>query len=115
MRKMLPSILVVGVIFLALGVLDVWRGIAPLFGAGAQPRLAGDDILVLLIGVAALIGGAFVLRGHNWARWLLAAWMALHVVISIGKPAQLVGHLVIFGYIAFVLFRPPASAHFSAP
>ena len=112
MRKTLPSILVVGVIFLALGVLDVWRGVAPLFGTGARPRLAGDDVLVLAIGVAALIGGAFAIRGHNWARWLLAAWMALHVAISIGKPFELVAHLVIFGCIAFLLFRPPASAHF---
>lgn len=112
MRKTIPSIIVVGVIFLALGVLDVWRGVAPLYGPGAPARLAGDDMLVLAIGVAALIGGTFVLRGHNWARWLLAAWMALHVAISVGKPAQLVGHLVIFGCIAFLLFRPPATAHF---
>ena len=114
MRKTLPSILVVGIIFLALGVLDVWRGVAPLFGGGAQARLAGDDVLVLLIGVAALIGGTFVLRGRNWARWLLAAWMALHVAISVGKPTELVAHLVIFGCIAFLLFRPRASAHFTA-
>jgi len=112
MRKSIPSIIVTGVIFLALGVLDVWRGIAPLFGATG--RLAGDDVLVLAIGVAALIGGTFVLRGRNWARWLLAAWMALHVVISIGEPFKLVAHLVIFGFIAFLLFRPPASAHFGS-
>ena len=110
MRKSIPSILVVGVIFLALGVLDVWRGVAPLFGTDG--RLAGDDLLVLAIGVAALIGGTFVLRGRNWARWLLAAWMALHVAISVGKPTELVAHLAIFGFIAFLLFRPPASAHF---
>jgi hypothetical protein len=113
MRKPITSILVVGIIFLALGVLDVWRGIAPLLGSAG--RLAGDDALVLAIGVAALIGGAFVLRGHNWARWLLVAWMALHVAISVGKPTELVAHLVIFGFIAFLLFRPPASAHFGSP
>ena len=110
MRKTIPSILLVGIIFLALGVLDVWRGLAPLFAGNT--RLAGDDMLVLAIGVAALIGGTFVLRGENWARWLLAAWMALHVAISIGKPFALVAHLVIFGLIAFLLFRPPASSHF---
>jgi hypothetical protein len=114
MRKTIPSILVVGVLFLALGVLDVWRGIAPLFNSGGHPRLAADDLLVLAIGVAALIGGTFVLRGQRWARWLLAAWMALHVAISVGKPTALVAHLVIFGVIAFLLFRPPASAHFGS-
>jgi hypothetical protein len=113
MRKTIPSIVAVGVVFLALGVLDVWRGVAPLFAEG-HSRLAGDDMLVLAIGVAALIGGTFVLRGRNWARWLLAAWMALHVAISVGKPTAFVAHLAIFGFIAFLLFRPPASTHFGS-
>ena len=108
-RKPSPSILCVGVLFLALGVLDVWRGIAPLAGSG---RLAGDDAQVLAIGIAALVGGSYVLRGRNWARWLLAGWMALHVVISAGKPAELGAHLVIFGCVAFLLFRARASAWF---
>jgi hypothetical protein len=112
MRRPTTSILVVGVLFLALGLLDVWRGVAPLFDG--HSRLAGDDVMVLAIGVAALIGGTFVLRGRNWARWLLAAWMAFHVAISVGKPTALVAHLVIFGFIAFLLFRPPASAHFGS-
>ena len=108
-RKPSPSILCVGVLFLAVGVLDVWRGVAPLAESG---RLAGDDALVLAIGVAALVGGSYVLRGRNWARWLLAGWMALHVVISAGKPAELGAHLTIFGFVAFLLFRSRASAWF---
>jgi hypothetical protein len=40
--------------------------------------------------------------------------MLLHVVISIAHPAQLVAHLAIFGFIAFLLFRPAASAHFTS-
>jgi hypothetical protein len=111
-RRRARSVVAVGVVFLALGVLDVWRGVAPAFGPAGLRRLAGDDVLVLAIGVAALIGGTFVIRGRNWARWLLAAWMLLHVVISIGQPAQLVAHLAIFGFIAFLLFRPAASAYF---
>jgi hypothetical protein len=111
MRKLIPSIKVVGVLFLALGVLDLWRGLAPIRGGG-QSRLAADDMQVLAIGVAALIGGAFVLRGQNWARWLLAAWMALHVAISVGQPIAFAAHLVIFGFIAFLLFRSRASEHF---
>lgn len=114
MRRPIPSILAVGVLFLALGVLDVWRGVAPLLGANAASRLAADDVLVLAIGLAALVGGAYVIRCRNWARWLLAAWMALHVAISAGQPAKLVAHLVIFGFVAFLLFRPPASVCFRA-
>lgn len=113
-RTPIPSVLAVGLLFLALGVLDVWRGVAPLLGSARPLALAGDDVLVLAIGVAALIGGAAVLRGRNWARWLLAGWMALHLVISAGRPAALAGHLLIFGGVAFLLFRRPASAHFRA-
>ncbi|MBV9879156.1 MAG: hypothetical protein JO180_01615 [Gemmatirosa sp.] len=103
---------VVGVLFLALGVLDVARGLAPL--AASAGALAADDVEVLAIGVAALIGGTYVLRGRRWARWLLAAWMALHVAISIGQPAALAAHVLIFGAIACLLFRPRASRHFEA-
>ncbi|HEV7992169.1 MAG TPA: hypothetical protein VGP25_10105 [Gemmatimonadaceae bacterium] len=108
-RKPIPSILAIGVLFLVLGVLDVWRGLAPMFGTAS--RLATDDMQVLAIGIAALAGGGFLLRGHDWARWLLAVWMLLHVAISEG-PRQLTGHLLIFGFVAYLLFRPRAAASF---
>ena len=111
-RSPLPSVVVVAVLFFAVGVLDVYRGIAPLFGDTRSPRLAGDDVLVLAIGVAALVGAAYVLRGRNWARWLLAAWMALHVAISIGRPAELAAHVVIFAVLTFLLFRSRTASWF---
>jgi len=106
------SVIVVGVIFLALGVLDITRGLAPLIASAPHWHMATDDAEVLLIGVAAIVGGVYVIRGRNWARWLLAVWMAFHVAISIGQPAKLVAHLAIFGFIAFLLFRPRASSYF---
>ena len=109
MRRPPPSLALIAALFLALACLDLYRGLAPLFRAG---HLAGDDVTVLAIGVAAAIGGIFLLYGHNWARWLLAAWMALHVVISIPHPAQLLAHVLIFGLIAFFLFRPRATSFF---
>lgn len=112
MRKPIPSLIVVAVVFLAIGVLDVVRGLAPLFQSASHPRLAGDDVLVLAIGIAALIGGVFLLRGWNWARWLLAGWMLLHVVISVGKPTELAAHVVIFGLLTFLLFRSRATEYF---
>ena len=99
-----PSIIAVGVVFLLLGVLDLYRGAEPMLRGASRP--ASDDLQVLAIGIAALVGGTFVIRGHNWARWLLAVWMLLHVVISVGHPGQLIAHVVIFGFIAFLLFRP---------
>lgn len=113
MRRPPPSLLIIGVLFLALGCLELYLGMAPLFRAAGH--LAGDDVLVLIIGVAALVGGTFLLRGHSWARGLLAVWLALHVVLSIGAPMKLVAHLVIFSVIVFFLFRPAATAFLQPP
>jgi hypothetical protein len=112
-RPRLRSVLAVGVLFLLLGALDLWRGLAPLFASRPHWHMAIDDMEVLAIGIAAIVGGIYVLRGANWARWLLAAWMALHVAISIGQPTALIAHLVIFGFVAWLLFRSGASPHFA--
>jgi hypothetical protein len=74
--------------------------------------MAVDDAEVLAVGIAALVGGVYLMKGRNWARWLLAVWMAFHVAISIGQPRQFAAHIVIFGCIAFLLFRPRASGYF---
>jgi hypothetical protein len=68
---------------------------------------------VLAVGIAALVGGVYLMKGRNWARWLLAVWMAFHVAISIGQPKQLIAHIVIFGAITFLLFRPAAAQYFT--
>ncbi|MEO8335167.1 MAG: hypothetical protein ABI664_09345 [bacterium] len=111
-RKPIRSVVAVGVIFLAIGALDVYRGVDPLLVSGKALHLASDDLLVLAIGVIALIAGVFVLRGRNWARWVLAGWMAVHVVISASELPALGMHLLIFGFMTFLLFRPRASSWF---
>lgn len=109
------SVLAVGVLFLVLGALDLWRGVAPLIASAPRWHMASDDVMVLAIGIAAIVGGIYVLRGANWARWLLAVWMALHVAISIGQPRALLAHVVIFGFVAYLLFSARASTHFAVP
>jgi hypothetical protein len=106
------SVLAVSALFVVLGVFDVYRGVAPLFGSNRPSHLAGDDLQVLAVGVTALVGGIYAARRRNWARWLLAGWMALHVAISVGQPVALAAHLVIFGFVAYLLFRSRSSAHF---
>jgi hypothetical protein len=112
-RPRLRSVLIVGVIFIVLGSLDIWRGLAPLFFSGPHWHMAIDDVEVLAIGIAGLVGGIYVIRGANWARWLLAVWTVFHVAISVGQPMAFVAHLVIFGCIAYLLFRPGASEFFT--
>jgi hypothetical protein len=54
-----------------------------------------------------------VLRGRNWARWLLVAWLVYHVILSVFHPLpQLIMHGLLLVVMAYFLFRPRASAYF---
>ena len=46
-----------------------WHVIRTLWGLNSPSSLA-------------IVCGVFLLRGHNWARWLALAWIAFHVVLS---------------------------------
>ena len=72
-----------------------------------------DVILISAIRLLAVLGGAFLLLGHNWARWLLLAWLAFHIVVSAFHSVQEVAaHVVLFLLFAYSLFRPSASGYF---
>ncbi len=79
-------------------------------------RPATDEFFwITLLGAAAVVAGAFMLRGKNWARWLALAWMAAHVVISAFHPlSELIVHLVMLVLIGMVLFRREARVYFRA-
>ena len=79
----------------------------------SQHPFSGELIWIVLVRLLAIVAGAFLLRGHNWARWLLIAWMAYHVALSaFHSPLELVVHVVFLVAIAWLLFRPDASAYF---
>ena len=68
---------------------------------------------VILLRLLAIVGGAFVLKGANWARWLLSVWMAYHVVLSAGhSTSELAVHGALLLIVAFALLRGPASKYF---
>jgi uncharacterized membrane protein len=73
-----------------------------------------DDIWIELTELLAIIIGVFLLRGHNWARWLAIAWMAFHVAISWPAVRQLAIHTIILAAIAWLLFRADARQFFTA-
>lgn len=69
--------------------------------------------LIMLVRLLAIVAGAFMLRGRNWARWLAMGWIAFHVAISVFHPfSQLAIHVVVFAAFAFVLFRRDAREYF---
>jgi len=74
-----------------------------------------DAAWVCSVRLLAIVDGAFLLRGHNWARWLAIAWMAWHVGLSVFHPwSELIVHALLLVVMAFFLFRPRASAYFRA-
>jgi hypothetical protein len=72
-----------------------------------------DGLLIEFVRILAVIAGAFMLRAHNWARWLALAWIALHVVLSaFNSLPQFAVHCVFFAVIAWLLFRPEVGRYF---
>jgi hypothetical protein len=81
-----------------------------------QRPLDYDLVLVCFVRLLAILSGVFMLRGRNWARWLLLVWLAYHVALSaFHSLAGFVIHSVLLAVVAYVLFRPQASAYFQKP
>lgn len=75
-----------------------------------------DGAWVLFVRLLAIIGGGFMLRGADWARWLVLAWLAYHVILSVfHSRSETVVHVVLLAGIAYVLLRPEAASYFRAP
>ena len=73
-----------------------------------------DDVFIELTEALALLSGAFLVRGRNWARWLALAWIAFHVVFSaFNSLREFVIHALICAVIAWALFRPDSSRYFA--
>lgn len=81
----------------------------------ARDAFRYDVLWIELIRLAAIVCGAFMLRGHNWARWLALAWIGFHVILSyFHTPPELAIHCLFFAVIAWFLFRPDAARYFRA-
>ena len=107
MRRPL-SITLVACLFIAAG------GVGLAYHAGDfRDGLTLENALVSLVRLLAVVGGVFLLRGHDWARWLLLAWLAFHVVLSaFHNTAELAMHTALLVVIGSLLLRPKAAAYF---
>jgi hypothetical protein len=74
--------------------------------------LQPDSVWIELVRSLAILSGAFMLRGRNWARWLALAWMAFHVAISFPALPQVAMHALFLAVIAWLLFRPDVLRYF---
>jgi hypothetical protein len=75
-----------------------------------------DLVAIPLIRLVAILAGVFLLRGSNWARWLLIAWMTYHIGLSaFHSLSEFLMHVLIFGTVMYFLFRSQSSAYFRKP
>jgi len=114
------AITILAWLFIAVGAAGILKDVWPLATPQAGQQIAklkaeglADLGLAWTSRLLAVIGGAFLLRGFNWARWLLVAWMAFHIWISaLHSPMQLLLHCVIFAGAGCLLFHRQSSAYF---
>jgi hypothetical protein len=110
MNKRPRSVTAIGCIFIAAGVIGLTY-----HGAEFKAQLPFDNgiVWVLLVRLLAILGGVFLLRGSDWARWFLLIWIAYHVILSaFHSMFELIIHSLLFAVIAFFLYRPRVSAYF---
>lgn len=110
LRSCPKTVFAIGLLVISVGLLDMQRGLPPIFGQAALGK--GESMEILVIGVAALVGGTCTIWGRNWARWLVGAWIALHVALSALDPLMLAVHAAIFIVAVVGLFNPASSGYF---
>ncbi|MGH9883565.1 MAG: hypothetical protein ACRD6N_19240 [Pyrinomonadaceae bacterium] len=110
MNKRPRSITVISWIFIAVGSIALLYHLSEL---RAQRWSEQGLVWVCFVRFLAVLSGVFMLRGFNWARWLLVVWLAYHVILSaFHSPFEVVMHSLLFGVVVYFLFRPQASAYF---
>jgi hypothetical protein len=104
------SVTILGCVYIGVGSVGF---VHHLYEILARHAFHNDDLLAEFIEFVAIVCGAFMLRGHNWARWVALAWIAFHVVLSAfrGFPEFAI-HGLFCAAIAWILLRPEASRYF---
>lgn len=104
------SVTVIAWLFIAAGIVGLAYHATALETAGP---LDYETVWVLVLRLLAVIGGAFMLRGADWARWLVLAWIAYHVVLSAFHSwSETAVHAALLAGVASLLLRPEARAYF---
>lgn len=104
------AVTIIGWLFIATGAWGIGHALYHLVRGGGGT--AGEIGLMAASGLVAAAGGALLLRGSVWGRWLLVFWMASHVAIGgLHDGFRLAVHVVLFAPIIYFLWRPAVSAY----
>src|SRR5881409_1977434 len=110
MTKRPVSVTVIGWLFAAAGAVGLAYHAAEFKAARPFPY---NFLWVCLVRLLAILCGVFILRGRNWARWLLLIWLASHVVLSaFHSLSGFAIHSLLFAVVGHFLVRPQATAYF---
>lgn len=109
MNKRPLSVVILGCVYMVVGTI----GFATHIGDFQKNAFQYDGGGVEFIRLLAVVCGAFLLKGHNWARWGTVAWIGFHVILSaFHSLPQFVIHCAFCAVIAWFLFRPGAERYF---
>ena len=107
MKRRPLSITIISWIFIVFGTIALLYGMFPL-------RDVPSHWYVHLSRILQIVAGVFMLYGRSWARWLLVAWIAFHIVVgAMHGIGPLMMHIVIFSVILFFVFRRGANEYFA--
>ncbi|MGB2627441.1 MAG: hypothetical protein WAK20_11685 [Candidatus Acidiferrum sp.] len=96
-----------------LGGLFVVAGITSLVYHVVTSPLDRWTVPISLVGVTAIVGGVFLIQGKRWARWLVLAWLALHVVVSAYHSfSDSAAHFVLLLAVGYFLLGEPSASYF---
>jgi hypothetical protein len=120
MSKRPRSVTVISWIFIAFGSIALLTSLLPPFDRAAGQQIAEFrsqhpfQFARLYLGpILALVCGVFMLRGCNWARWLLVVWFGYNIIGNVmHSPLRLLLPGLLFAVAVFFLFRSQATAYF---
>src|SRR6266566_7002027 len=115
MNERPTSIAVISWIFMAVGSIALLYHLLPQhINELNAPHSFGYDLAwVCLVRIVAVLCGVFMLRGCNWARWLLVVWVGYHVIIGfLHSPWSTLAQCLLFAAAIYFLFRRAAAAYF---
>ena len=108
MRKRPLSITIISWLFIIFGAIALIYGVWPI-------KDFKSHWYVHLSRFLQIVAGVFMLYGHNWARWLLVAWIVFHIVVgALNGIGPLMMHIAIFSVILFFVFRRDANEYFAS-
>lgn len=110
MKKRPISLTVIGWIYIATGIGGIAAHVNEIH---LRYFFETEVLLPLIVRLVAVLSGAFMLRGSNWARWLALAWIGFHVILSSFSSLRAAAvHALLFAAFTYFLFRRSANVYF---